>query len=98
MEVRSLRGIRQYELGQNSLLVIKYYIIEKLLSSGERCYGIEISQQKIIKDNIGKVEYDSLLLSESKTKVEQLIDKFIGNGVTPDTMEYIVDDLVELPC
>ena len=98
MEVRSFRGTRQYELGHNSLLVLKYYIIEKLASTGERYYGIEISQQKIVKDNMGKVEYASLFLSESRAKVDNLIDKFIGNGVTPDTMEYIVDDLVELPC
>lgn len=73
-------------------------MVEKPINLSETYYGIEINQQKIKSGIQDCITYNSLLLSESKEWVEELIDKFIGNGVTPMTMEYIVDDLLGMPC
>ena len=98
MQRKILRGTRLYQVEGQSLLVLKYYLIKKPTSSGDHYYGIEISQEKIAGNLGGDLKYNSLLLSTSKGWMEELIDKFIGNGVTPDTMTYIIDDIMGIPC
>ncbi|HHX62637.1 MAG TPA: hypothetical protein GX707_18275 [Epulopiscium sp.] len=98
MQKKFLRGTRQYQVGTTSLLVLKYYIIERSISSSEYYYGVEINEEKISGGIEHTIKYNSLQLSESKEWVEELIDRFIGNGVTPDTMEYIIDDIMGIPC
>ena len=89
MQKRILRGTRNYHIEEKGMLELKYYIIEQAISQDERYYGIEIKDQET---------HNRLLLSESKEWVEEIINQFIGNGVTPDTMEYIIDDIMGIPC
>lgn len=89
MQTKSLKGTRIYETAAEEPLELKYYMIEQAISGDKHYYGIEIE---------GPKKGDQLLLSESKAWVEELIDKFIGNGVTPSTMAYIIDDIMEVPC
>lgn len=89
VQKKTLRGTRSYQTETNGLLELKYYMIEQPMNEGQHYYGIEIEDS-----TKGK----QLLLSESKAWVEELIDKFIGNGVTPSTMAYIIDDIMEVPC
>lgn len=89
MQRRILKGTRRYQGEHNKLLDLKYYLLEKPISPEESYYGIEIES---------RTEYKQLFLSESKEWVEALIDKFIGNGVTPTTMTYIIDDIMGIPC
>ncbi len=98
VEKRVLRGTRQYQIEEKSLLVLRYYLITKPISEHENYYGIEINQEKITEgvDNVAR--YNRLLLSSSEAWIEELMDKFIGNGVTPDTMTYIIDDIMGTPC
>lgn len=98
MKKKILSGTRQYQIGEQSLLVLKYYMVEKPINPGENYYGVEINQQRLCNGVESTVDYHSLLLSASKTWVEALIDTFIGNGVTPSTMEYIIDDIMGIPC
>ena len=98
MRERILRGTRQYEVESEYLLELKYYIIKKSINQFESYYGIEINSNKIRQGMGDAQKYNFLFLSESKEWVEQIIDQFIGNGVTPDTMEYIIDDIIEIPC
>ena len=89
MQKRILRGTRSYAGEQQKSLELSYYMIEKPINPYESYYGVEIESG---------TEYKQVLLSESKEWVEEVIDKFIGNGVTPDTMTYIIDDIIEIPC
>lgn len=89
VQKRILRGTRSYQGEEQGLLELSYYMIEKPINPYESYYGVEIE---------AGVEYNQLLLSESKEWVEEVIDKFIGNGVTPSTMAYIIDDIMEIPC
>lgn len=89
MKQRILKGTRNYQGEKEELLELSYYMIEKPINPEQTYYGIEIK---------AGTEYDQLLLSQSKEWVEELIDKFIGNGVTPGTMAYIIDDIMEIPC
>lgn len=98
VQTKTLKGTRQYEIESNNLLLLTYYIIEKSTSSYKKYYGIEINQQKIKEGVKRTIKYNSLLLSECKELVEEILDKFIGNGVTPETMTYIIDDIIEIPC
>lgn len=98
MEKRVLRGTRQYQIEEKSLLVLKYYLIKKPVSTCEHYYGIEITQENFSGGVDHCIKYNRLLLSESKAWVKELIDRFIGNGVTPDTMAYIIDDIMGIPC
>ncbi len=78
-----------YQGEQGKLLDLKYYMLEKPINPDMCYYGIEIESG---------TGYNRLFLSESKEWVEALIDKFIGNGVTPTTMTYIIDDILGIPC
>lgn len=98
MEKRILTGTRQYHMEEKSLLLLEYYMIEKPISSYENYYGIEINCQTIIEGMEHTKKHNSLLISSSKEWVEELIDKFIANGVTPSTMAYIIDDIMGIPC
>ncbi len=93
-----LMGTRQYCNEEDSLLQLEYYMIERAAEGCNKYYGIEINQQKTNDYIENTVQYNSLFLSESKEWTEDLIDKLIGNGVTPDTMEYIIDDIMGIPC
>ena len=96
--VKILRGTRQYYVEGDSLLQLEYHIVEKIVGGSNKYYGIEINQYKTNTHREDIVQYKGMLLSESKEWTEDLIDKFIGNGVTPDTMEYIIDDIMGIPC
>lgn len=98
MDKKILVGTRQYELDEQSLLELQYYIVERPTNPDKPYYGIEIQQQKIHNGIKQVLEYKNLLLSESKEWVEELTNQFIGNGVTPMTMEYLIDDIMEIPC
>lgn len=98
MNKRILMGTRQYEVDSRSLLELNYYMIEKPKDSCESYYGIEVTQQKLGPQTKDATFYKSLLLSESKEWVQELINKFIGNGVTPSTMAYIIDDIMQISC
>lgn len=89
MEKRDFKGMRSYQGEESKGLDLKYYILEKPINPNKSYYGIEIESS---------TEYNRLFLSESKEWVEALIDKFIGNGVTPSTMTYIIDDIMGIPC
>lgn len=96
--IRFLKGTRQYTTEEESLLLLKYYMVERTIGGYKKYFGIEIVQQEA-NDHIGdKMQYNSFLLSESREWTEELIDKFIGKGVTPCTMEYIIDDIMGIPC
>ena len=89
-----LRGTRYYDVESNILLVLKYYIIEKITNSGESYYGIEIEEKRMNKETQAIMRVDQFLLSECKEQVNGIIDKFIGGGVTPVTAGYVIDDLM----
>lgn len=93
-----IRGTRQYKVEEESLLLLEYFMIEKQIKTGEYYYGIEINSQKICPGIRDARVCNHLLLSESKEWVEEIIDQFIGNGVTPATMTYVIDDIMEIPC
>ena len=76
------------------LLVLKYYIIEKITNTGESYYGIEIEEKKMDKEMQPIIQVNRLLLSECKERVEGIINKLIGGGVTPVTVEYVIDELM----
>lgn len=77
------------------LLVLKYYIIEKITNTGESYYGIEIEEKKINTHMQSVIKVNQLLLSECKEWVEEIINKLIGGGVTPVTAGYVIDELME---
>ena len=91
---KALRGVRHYDIESKMSLVLKYYVIEKIMGSGEMRYGVEIEEKKVSGQIGPTMKYDRLLLSESKEWVEELINKLIGGGVTPVTLEYVIDELV----
>lgn len=96
MNKRILQGTRVLDTENNNELTLEYYIVEKRTSNNTCYYGIEIDQVQGIKDT---VLYKKLILSECKSWVLELVEKFIRNGVTPITMEYIIDDIMtQLPC
>lgn len=94
MYKKVLRGMRHYDTESNLLLVLKYYIIEKITNSGENYYGIEIEQQRINKEMQPAIEVNRMLLTECKEQVEGIINKLIGGGVTPVTAGYVIDELI----
>ena len=63
---------------------LEYSILEKSTES-DVVYGIEI-----IKD---KKEYQNAMVSNSKKQVEELINTFYENEVTPSTLIEILNDL-----
>jgi len=89
-----LRGIRHYDTESKLLLVLKYYIIEKIVNPGESYYGIEIEGKTINQQMQPVIEVNRLLLSECKERVEEIINKLIGGGVTPVTAGYVIDELM----
>lgn len=94
MYKKVLRGTRHYHTESNLLLVLKYYVIEKITNTGENYYGIEIEEEKTNKEMQSLVQVNRLFLSECKEGVEGIINKLIGGGVTPVTAEYVIDELM----
>ena len=95
MYKKALRGVRHYDIESKMSLVLKYYVIEKIMGSGESYYGVEIAEKKVSGQMEHVMGYDQLLLSECKEWVEELINKLIGFGVTPVTLGYVIDDLMD---
>ena len=91
---KALRGVRHYDIESKISLVLKYYVIEKIMGSGESYYGVEVEEKKVSGEMQYGTAYDRLLLSESKEWVEELINKLIGFGVTPVTLDCVIDELV----
>ena len=94
MYKKALRGIRYYEIEPKMSLVLEYYVIEQIIGSGQRCYGIEIEERKVGGLVEQDVEVKHLLLSECKDWVEDLVGKLIGGGVTLVTMDCVIDGLM----
>lgn len=86
--------MRYYDMESDLLLVLKYYIIEKITNSGESYYGIEIEEKRMDKQMQPVVEVSQMLVSECKDRVEEMMNKLIGGGVTPVTAAYVIDELI----
>ena len=99
MQKKTLKGTREHELETKSLLILKYYVVEKKPSTHENYYGIAIEQTKITDGASDCIEYDSLMISEDKGWVETMIDQMIGYSVTPTTLGSVIDDMLTgMPC
>ncbi len=94
MYKKVIRGTRYYEVEPKISLALTYYMIEKTIDSGKKYYGIEIEQKKVSHQVNPEINVDRIMLSECKEWMEVVIGKLIGGGVTPVTMECVIDELI----
>ncbi|WP_058486799.1 DUF6514 family protein [Defluviitalea phaphyphila] len=103
MITKFLEGIRNCSTSDGRFIQLEYFLLEregKELSNTKKSYGIEIVKKC---DHLGQIVYTETdyidYITYEKEKAKQIINKLIANSVTPVTMSYVIDDLMdETPC
>lgn len=103
MLAKFLEGTRNCRIPNGGLIQLEYFLLEKeneQIDNITKTYGIEIVKKC---NHFGETIYTETdqieCLTCKKEKAQEIINKLISNSVTPISMLYIIDDMMdEAPC
>ncbi|NLK20854.1 MAG: hypothetical protein GX308_01940 [Epulopiscium sp.] len=103
MITKFLEGTRNCTTPEGEIIQLEYYLLENQgteIGSIIKNYGIEIVKKRSHFGETIYIETDKIeCLTYDKEKAKEIINKLISNSVTPISMLYIIDDLMdETPC
>jgi hypothetical protein len=100
---RFLEGTRNCCISGGEAIQLEYFLLETDLESDRdltKSYGIEIVKKCNQCGQTISTETDIIhCLSTEKEQAQEIINKLIANTVTPVSMIYVIEDLLEeIPC
>ncbi|NLJ88762.1 MAG: hypothetical protein GX327_08355 [Epulopiscium sp.] len=103
MITKYLEGTRNCSTLDGEIIQLEYFLLEKEGNDGNnsmKTYGIEIVKKKSFLGKAICTETDQIdCLTHEKEIAKEIINKLISNSVTPITMSYIINDIMdETPC
>ncbi|NLM47398.1 MAG: hypothetical protein GX198_01045 [Epulopiscium sp.] len=103
MITKYLEGTRNCSTLDGEMIQLEYFLLEKEGADGNntvKTYGIEIVKKSNFLGKAIRTETDQIdCLTHEKELAKEIINKLISHSVTPITMPYIINDMMdETPC
>lgn len=103
MITKYLEGTRNCSTPEGEIIQLEYFLLEKEgndIGNFMKTYGVEIVKKSNFFGKTVCTETDQLdCLTYEKEVAKEIINKLISNSVTPISMSYIINDIMdETPC
>jgi hypothetical protein len=99
MLTRFLEGTRNCRKSDGEMIQLEYFLLEKQrneMNNLSKTYGIEIVKKYAHFGETIYTETDQIeCLTHEKEKAKEIIDKLIAHAVTPVSMIYVIEDLID---